>query len=110
MSVEEAKLILQSSLWLYKRRKIKYKFINLSASNGVLIGNMINVDSPVDSSNPQYEFEMEGKNNLKFNGDNPFAGVGRTFKIQFEPEAIHLMLQAIGTAELDPDPIILEKI
>jgi len=110
MKLTESKSALESSLWLYNKRKIKYKFINLSATNGVLTGTMVNGDSTISSNNTQYEFELEGKNNFKFNGANPFAGVGRTFKIQFEPEAIHFMLQAIGTAELDPDPIILEKI
>ena len=104
MTFEEEKSILESSLWKWHGKTI-YKFTILSTLHGVLTGHM---DDTTHAT--QYTFELGEHGIFRFKGTNPFAGEGRVFKIQFETNVICLMLQAIGTADLDPYPIKLEKV
>ena len=105
MTFEEVKSILESSTWKW-HGKTTYKFTILSDLNGVLTGNM---DDNTENKT-RYTFELGEHGIFRFKGANPFAGEGRVFKIQFETNVIRLMLQAIGTAELDPYPIRLERV
>ncbi len=105
MTFEEIKSVLESSLWKW-HGKTTYKFTVLSDLDGALTGIMENNES----AKTKYNFELGEHGIFRFRGANPFAGEGRVFKIQFETNVIRLMLQAIGTAELDPYPIRLEKV